>query len=344
MGFFEHVALDTGMAVPMPLDGADMNCQKLAAACHEYQAACYEYQAAHIRAMARGVHQEREPGLVAPAPGLAPAAWMLGGALGCGASGALNKMEPGCIFSTAKPGDACSREEPVAESRDDRSDRSNGSLAAAASVSEVPLSKMQVQRAVHTQIGSLPVVESHDDRGSQSSTSSAAVASGFGFPLPKNPRQGAVHVQNGSLGSCQVHWAVNSQKFSSRDKQVVSPEFGVTLPGHEECRYKIVIYATATNDQKYGASFSKAKGRGRISLCCKSDLDTDAPGIAFSIAVGSGHRLQAARGPVAHRFTEKSFCGLPAHEDEWNFGAAVTDSGIVWVSLQLAPLSAPHEV
>merc|ERR1711988_1682652 len=86
-----------------------------------------------------------------------------------------------------------------------------------------------------------------------------------------------------------------------------------------------------------GASFKKAKGKGRVLLKCEAQLPQDSPELGFRIGIGRGDKLQLPRGPVAHDFSEQSMRGLAKAEEEWDFNSAVDESGTFVVSVALAP-------
>jgi len=127
-------------------------------------------------------------------------------------------------------------------------------------------------------------------------------------------------------GSTCITWVADARKLESWDKQAVSPQFSIDVPGHGEHLFKIVIYPTVVNDGKHGAAFKKAKGRGRVVLKCDSELPEIFPNLTFRIGVGSGNTLQATRGPVSHNFKEQSCGGLLKGDEEWHFNTAVDAS------------------
>jgi hypothetical protein len=133
-----------------------------------------------------------------------------------------------------------------------------------------------------------------------------------------------------------VSWQVDARKLESQDKQAVSPQFVVALPVLGPQPFKIALYPKVTSDAKRGASFKKAKGKGRVVLKCEAQLPQGVPAIGFRIGIGRGEKMQLPRGPVAHNFSEQSMCGLAKAEEEWDFNAAVDESGIFVVSLALA--------
>jgi hypothetical protein len=143
-----------------------------------------------------------------------------------------------------------------------------------------------------------------------------------------------------------VAWQVDAKKLDSQDKQAVSPQFVIDLPELGPQPFKIALYPKIVNDGKRGASFKKAKGKGKVVLKCEAQLPQGCPEIGFRIGIGRGDKLQQPRGPVAHNFSEQSVRGLAKREEEWDFNVAVDESGTFVVSLALAPsvalLAAPN--
>merc|ERR1711988_963068 len=133
-----------------------------------------------------------------------------------------------------------------------------------------------------------------------------------------------------------VSWQVDAKKLESQDKQAVSPQFIIDLPELGPQPFKIALYPKIVNDGKRGASFKKAKGKGRVLLKCEAQLPRDSPELGFRIGIGRGDKLQVPRGPVAHNFSEQSMCGLQKADEEWDFNAAVDESGTFVVSVALA--------
>jgi hypothetical protein len=134
-----------------------------------------------------------------------------------------------------------------------------------------------------------------------------------------------------------VSWQVDARKLESQDKQAVSPQFIIALPALGPQPFKIALYPKITNDAKRGASFKKAKGKGKVVLKCEAQLPSGTPEIAFRIGIGRGDKVQLPRGPVAHNFSEQSMRGLAKSEEEWDFNSAVDESGTFVVSVALAP-------
>jgi len=143
-----------------------------------------------------------------------------------------------------------------------------------------------------------------------------------------------------------IAWQVDAKKLESQDKQAVSPQFIIDLPDLGPQPFKIALYPKIMTDGKRGASFKKAKGKGKVLLKCEAQLPPGIPDISFRIGIGRGDKSYQPRGPVTHNFSEQSMRGLARNEEEWDFHAAVDESGTFVVSLALAPsvalLAPPH--
>eukprot|EP00811_Abedinium_folium_P006272 NODE_15773_length_1031_cov_4.138274.p1 GENE.NODE_15773_length_1031_cov_4.138274~~NODE_15773_length_1031_cov_4.138274.p1 ORF type:complete len:249 (+),score=45.53 NODE_15773_length_1031_cov_4.138274:128-874(+) len=137
-------------------------------------------------------------------------------------------------------------------------------------------------------------------------------------------------------GCTCVHWAIDCRKLESQDKQAVSPSFVVDFPGLGPKSFKLTVYPKPVSNQRRGAGFKKAKGRGMVALKCEEELHPSVPVLRFRISVGSGDKLQPPRGPVAHDFSKQNCGGLPRDEEEWIFSSSVED-GLFVVSLEVQP-------
>merc|ERR1712216_187434 len=80
-------------------------------------------------------------------------------------------------------------------------------------------------------------------------------------------------------GINHVSWQVDARKLDSQDKQAVSPQFVIALPVLGPQPFKIALYPKVTNDSKRGASFKKAKGKGKVVLKCEAQLPPSVPEI-----------------------------------------------------------------
>jgi len=134
-----------------------------------------------------------------------------------------------------------------------------------------------------------------------------------------------------------VSWQVDARKLEKEDKQLVSPQFVIALPIIGPQPFKIALYPKIINESKRGASFKKAKGKGKVMLKCEAQLPQNVPEIGFRIGIGRGDKQQVPRGPVSHNFAEQSFRGLEKVDEEWDFNAVVDESGTFVVSVALAP-------
>jgi hypothetical protein len=140
-------------------------------------------------------------------------------------------------------------------------------------------------------------------------------------------------------GKTRVFWAIDARKLESQDKQAVSAQFSIDLPGEEGPQpFRLVLHPTAKNDGRRGAGFKKSKGKGRVELKCEVPRRNDAPDVVFRFAVGRDSLRQPTRGVIASNFADSgSFCGLPKGKDEWNFSIAVDDRKTFLVILEVMP-------
>lgn len=126
-------------------------------------------------------------------------------------------------------------------------------------------------------------------------------------------------------GVYRVRWTVDARKLSSSDREHVSPPFDLSCGG--PCEFKMIIKPKVVSEEKGGASFKKAKGRGYIQLRCLSDVKREQrPVVTFRLAVGSSNtpfRNKPPRGPVQNDFAERPTCGLPEAKQMWDFRQAV---------------------
>jgi hypothetical protein len=101
----------------------------------------------------------------------------------------------------------------------------------------------------------------------------------------KVPQLQHISVQEAPTGGSQIVWHADGRKLKTNDKQAVSPPFHLLL-GDKEVTFKMIIYPSAQSDGKGQASFKSAKGQGRISLKCESDVSKVPALIDFSLAIG----------------------------------------------------------
>jgi len=134
--------------------------------------------------------------------------------------------------------------------------------------------------------------------------------------------------QHNDDGSWDLSWLVDAGKLESTDKQITSPQFKVPLIKHDpEAAFVLMLHAKQSYLSKRGGSFKKARGKGKVSVKCQSDVVTDNAGLTFRIMVSSTDesKIQPARGPVQHNFFEQSVAELPKVSEEWDFSASVDD-------------------
>lgn len=151
--------------------------------------------------------------------------------------------------------------------------------------------------------------------------------------------QGNVNVvsSSGNLeegNSRTVRWAADAKKLASKDKQVVSPEFDIDIPGCGVQPFRIVLYPMAKNQSRGGACFKKAKGHGRVELKCVAQL-SDTPSLSVSFGI-SKDLTPCYRGPVAHDFSQHNTCSLPVDDEEWDFSSVVDVNNIFNVFVEVA--------
>jgi len=142
-------------------------------------------------------------------------------------------------------------------------------------------------------------------------------------------------------GCFRTLWWVDARKLRGNDKQAVSPPFemssGDSFPG---VTFKMMIYPKVMNDQKGGASFKKARGKGLVQLKCEAELSEATANFSFRISIGTGENKQAPRGPKVHNFAASAVCGLDKDEEEWDFQSVVDPESMTFVvCLEIAPLA-----
>lgn len=160
-----------------------------------------------------------------------------------------------------------------------------------------------------------------------SSSREAGRQEALGAPPPQP--QTLVRSVSEESGVFRVCWTVDAKKLKSSNKVTVSPSFE-----HPEVSgsFKIMLYPKAISDRRGGASFKKAKGKGSVQLKCEAALGKTAGGaLSLRVAIGNGRggrdaALEPARGPVRHDFSESGVCGLPKHQEEWNFARVVDEA------------------
>lgn len=171
---------------------------------------------------------------------------------------------------------------------------------------------------------------------------------------PDEPRANAAQAPNGvglhlepsSASSNQrVWWNVRASTLESNDKDVVSQQFALNVGDEGPVNFKLGLYPKVSSDARGGASFRRAKGKGRVTLMCIDSVRTHTV-LKFLIAVGpkaarpEDEGFASPRGPVTHDFFERKFASLPTGSDEWDFRKAKDPSTESFtVCLQILPAS-----
>jgi len=121
----------------------------------------------------------------------------------------------------------------------------------------------------------------------------------------------------------RIRWTVDARKLKSSDREAVSPNFEVSCG--ELLSFKMVLKPKAMDSAKGGACFKKSRNKGSVELRCVTELDSPIlkPFLTFRMQITSDRRSEPFRGPVYHNFAERSMCGLPDGQDEWDFGKVV---------------------
>jgi len=144
-----------------------------------------------------------------------------------------------------------------------------------------------------------------------------------------------------NTGCFRALWWVDARKLRGNDKQAVSPHFEMSLGDSlPSAAFKMMIYPKIMNDQKGGASFKKAKGRGLVQIKCEAELSEAIATFSFQISIGVGENKQASRGPKIHNFSASAVCGLEKDEEEWDFQTVVDPESMTFVvCLEIEPLA-----
>lgn len=117
-----------------------------------------------------------------------------------------------------------------------------------------------------------------------------------------------------------VRWKVDARKLESQEKQILSPEFELQLPGLGSKPFRIMILAKETKG-KGGRGFIKAGGKGRLFVKCETSSLTQARPIAFRVSVGPN--VVESKGPLWHLFTDQPCCPLQESNEDWDLQPAV---------------------
>jgi hypothetical protein len=172
--------------------------------------------------------------------------------------------------------------------------------------------------------GYVAVPVSRFDRwpGAASSTAEGqGVAPETGLPTRKT---GLVRAFSVASNIHRIRWTVDSKKLKSMDIEAVSPPFDIC---DQNIEFKMVLRPRVTSQERGGASFKKAKGKGSVELTCLAAIDpSELPTVTFRISIGSPSdpsKQREPRGPVLHDFSERTIGGLPPGQDEWDFSKVV---------------------
>ncbi|CAJ1407867.1 unnamed protein product [Effrenium voratum] len=118
-----------------------------------------------------------------------------------------------------------------------------------------------------------------------------------------------------------IRWKVDARKLESQEKQMLSPEFELNLPGLTPKPFRIMILAKETKG-KGGRGFVKAGGRGRLFIKCEtSSLPPSMRQIAFRVTVPGA--AAESKGPWWHQFTEQPVCPLQGSKEDWDLQSKV---------------------
>merc|ERR1719264_718397 len=121
-------------------------------------------------------------------------------------------------------------------------------------------------------------------------------------------------------GTHRIWWVLDARKLSGSNREAVSPIFELVF-ATGLVQFKMILRSAVVDALRGGGSFKRAKGRGSVEVRCLEHLDdADDQLVRFRLAVGAMHRWgEEARGPVAHRFSQRTFCSLPEEIREWDF-------------------------
>lgn len=110
-----------------------------------------------------------------------------------------------------------------------------------------------------------------------------------------------------------IRWRVDGRKLETQEKQILSPEFELTLPGLGPAAFRLMILAKETRG-KGGRGFLKAKGCGQLFIkCADSSLPEGVAPMAFRVMVGGSERDLPS-----HHFSQHSCCPLQENKGSWD--------------------------
>jgi hypothetical protein len=131
----------------------------------------------------------------------------------------------------------------------------------------------------------------------------------------------------GRDGRLRIKWTVDSRKLKANDKAVISPSFEI----HSIAGTFRMIINPSTTKFRGGTTFKNSNGRGNVQLKCETD---SASSIRFRISIGDGRpggKHVPSRGDVQHNFAHGGVCGLPKHQEEWDFNRVVDEASKTFV-------------
>jgi len=114
-----------------------------------------------------------------------------------------------------------------------------------------------------------------------------------------------------------IEWMVDARRFSSSDRQIVSPFFQLGVEAEKQLQLKFILHACGSKGGRGKASFRYSGGRGSLAL--KSDevnpQGNERGSVTFRISVGDSYTEW-----LSHDFMKTPLlrCG-----EEWNFRMAV---------------------
>jgi len=126
-----------------------------------------------------------------------------------------------------------------------------------------------------------------------------------------------------------IHWKVDGRKLETQEKQILSPEFELTVPGlPQPLPFRLMILARETRG-KGCRGFLKAKGCGRLFIkCLAGSLPESLPPMSFRAIIGGGME------EMRHQFSEHPLCPLQ-NKDDWDFLSMLGTSKRFEVSVQV---------
>lgn len=128
-----------------------------------------------------------------------------------------------------------------------------------------------------------------------------------------------------------IRWRVDGRKLETQEKQILSPEFELKLPGLGASAFRLMILAKETRG-KGGRGFLKAKGCGWLFIkCADSLLPEGVAPMAFRVTVGPGRE----RDLPSHQFSQHSCCPLQENKGSWDLLSMLDATKRLEVSVQV---------